>query len=64
MKECLMLSSDKEFFTLEEVAELLCVNYQLVYKLVKTGEMPALRIGRVYRVRKSQLEKFINDNSK
>ena len=50
---------DKRFYTLEEVAEYLGVNYQLVYRLVKSGELPAVRIGRVYRIEKQQLEDFI-----
>ena len=50
---------DKRFYTLEEVADYLGVNYQLVYRLVKSHELPAVRIGRVYRVEKQQLEDFI-----
>jgi excisionase family DNA binding protein len=49
----------KPFMTLEEVAELLGVNYQLVYKLVRSGELGALRIGRVYRVTKADFEAFL-----
>jgi excisionase family DNA binding protein len=45
--------------TLEEVADLLGVNYQLIYKLVRSGEMPSLRIGRVYRVTKADFEAYI-----
>jgi excisionase family DNA binding protein len=48
--------------TLEEVADLLGVNYQLIYKLVRTGEMPSLRIGRVYRVTKADFEAYIQKN--
>ena len=50
---------NKRFYTLEEVADYLGVNYQLVYRLVKSEELPAVRIGRVYRVEKQQLEDFI-----
>ena len=45
--------------TLEEVADLLGVNYQLIYKLVRSGEMPSLRIGRVYRVTMADFEAYI-----
>jgi excisionase family DNA binding protein len=45
--------------TLEEVADLLGVNYQLIYKLVRSGEMASLRIGRVYRVTQADFEAYI-----
>lgn len=48
--------------TLEEVADLLGVNYQLIYKLVRSGEMGALRIGRVYRVTKADFDAFLQKN--
>ena len=57
------LDKEKSFYTLEEVADYLDVNYQLVYKLVKSGEMGAVRIGRIYRVKKQQLDDFINKNT-
>jgi excisionase family DNA binding protein len=49
----------KEYFSLEEVAEKLGVNYQLIYKLVRGGELPAARIGKVYRVARRDLEGYI-----
>ena len=52
-------SSGKAFFSIEEVADLLGVNYQLIYKLVRDGEIPASRIGRVYRVAKSDLDNYL-----
>ena len=50
---------NKKYLSLEEVAEFLDVNYQLVYRLVRSGEMPAIRVGRVYRVSPAELENFI-----
>ena len=57
------LSGAKEFFSLEEVAELLGVNYQLIYKLVRTGELPAARLGgKVYRVSRRDLDDYLHQS--
>lgn len=57
------LPLDKLFWSLEEVAELLGVNYQLVYRQVKDGKLPALRVGRIYRVKRADLEAYMELNS-
>lgn len=54
---------DIKFYSLEEVAELFGVNYQLVYKLVKSGELPSVRIGKVYRVSAAQLKEYMDRQS-
>jgi len=53
------MSPLKEYSSLEEVADLLGVTYQLVYRLVREGELPAIRLGRVYRVAKTDLEAYL-----
>ncbi|HCL91737.1 MAG TPA: helix-turn-helix domain-containing protein [Kiritimatiellia bacterium] len=55
-------SEKKRFYSLEQVAELLGVNYQLIYKLVRAGELPAARIGKVYRVVRSDLDRYIEQS--
>ncbi len=52
--------TDKAFLSLDEVAEILSVEYQLVYKLVRSKELPAIRLGRVYRVSREDLESFLH----
>jgi len=47
-----------EYMTLEQVAERLGVDYKTVYRLVRSGELPAGKIGRIYRVRGEDLEAF------
>ena len=54
---------DLKFYSLEEVAELFGVNYQLVYKLVKSGELPSVRIGKVFRVSAAQLTTYMERQS-
>ena len=49
----------KEWFTIEEAAEYLCVSRRTIYKLPRAGRLPAFRIGRERhrRFRKEDLDK-------
>jgi excisionase family DNA binding protein len=49
----------KEWFTVEEAAEYLCVSRRTIYKLTKEGRLPPFRIGkeRHRRFRKEDLDK-------
>ena len=55
-------SEKREFYSLEEVAGLLGVNYQLIYKLVRSGELAAARIGKVYRVSRLDLDHYLEQS--
>ncbi len=48
----------KQFLSLKQVADLLGVDYKTVFNLVRTGQLPAARIGNIYRVRKEDLDQF------
>ena len=54
---------EMKFYSLEEVAEIFGVNYQLIYKLVKTGELPSVRIGKMFRVSEAQLKAYMDSQS-
>ncbi|GGA67135.1 transcriptional regulator [Pseudoclavibacter endophyticus] len=45
--------SDVRFLTVAEVAELMRVSKMTVYRLVHSGELPAVRFGRSFRVPES-----------
>ncbi|MBU2611883.1 MAG: helix-turn-helix domain-containing protein [Chloroflexi bacterium] len=47
----------------DEVAEILQVSKALVYVLLKRGEIPSVRIGKVVRVRLEDLERYINEKA-
>jgi excisionase family DNA binding protein len=49
----------KGLLTVAEVAEMLRVSTMTVYRLIRTGELPAVRIGRSYRVREPDLEAYL-----
>ncbi len=53
------MPTDKEFYSLEEVADKLGVTYQLIYKLVRTGDLPAIRLGKLYRVSADDLAAYL-----
>lgn len=53
------MASEKEYLSLEEVADELGVTYQLIYRLVRSGEMPAARLGKLYRVSRTDLNAYL-----
>ncbi|MDP9021254.1 MAG: helix-turn-helix domain-containing protein [Actinomycetota bacterium] len=48
-----------ELLTVSEVADLLRVSTMTVYRLIRSGELPAVRVGRNYRVRRGELESYL-----
>jgi excisionase family DNA binding protein len=46
--------------TTEDVLAYLNVTPRTIYRLVRTGELPAIRIGRQWRFRRADLEAFVN----
>lgn len=46
---------DIEFFTVEEVCEILNLSNQTIRKLIKEGKIKAVKLGRVYRVPRASL---------
>jgi excisionase family DNA binding protein len=49
----------KKYMAIEDVADLLGVNYQLIYRLVRSGDLPAIRLGRIYRVTQEDLDAYL-----
>ena len=45
--------SDVRLLTVAEVADMMRVSTMTVYRLVKSGELPAIRFGRSYRIPES-----------
>jgi excisionase family DNA binding protein len=48
------------FLTTEEVLEYLQVNLRTVYRLIKAGKIPAVRVGRQWRFRKVDLDAWLD----
>src|SRR5262245_66063375 len=51
---------DDTFLTTEEVLAYLQVNLRTVYRLIKAGKIPAVRVGRQWRVRKRDLDLWLD----
>ena len=51
--------SDEGFLTTEEVLEYLQVNLRTVYRLIKAGKIPAVRVGRQWRFRKRDIDAWL-----
>jgi len=51
---------DEAFLTTEEVLEYLQVNLRTVYRLIKAGRIPAVRVGRQWRFRKSDIDAWLD----
>lgn len=49
---------DRDFFTVYEVADLLGFHWQTIRRMIKSGELPAKKYGREWRIRKADLEIF------
>lgn len=50
-----------DFLTPREVMQALCIGRNTFYRLVNSGDLPAFRIGKLWRVRRSDLEKLANN---
>ena len=55
----LNLPTDETFLTTEEVLEYLNVNLRTVYRLIKAGSIPAVRVGRQWRFRKRDIDQWL-----
>src|SRR5687767_15544905 len=56
----LNLPTDEVFLTTEEVLEYLQVNLRTVYRLIKAGKIPAVRVGRQWRFRKRDIDTWLD----
>ena len=48
------------FLTTEEVMAILRVNTRTIYRLIRAGDIPAVRVGRQWRFRRTDLETWLS----
>lgn len=48
------------FLTVAEVADIMRVSKMTVYRLVHSGELPAVRVGRSFRVHETAVSKYLD----
>ncbi|MDO9395520.1 MAG: helix-turn-helix domain-containing protein [Herbiconiux sp.] len=51
--------SEAKFLTVAEVAAMMRVSKMTVYRLVHNGDLPAVRVGRSFRVREEDANEYI-----
>ncbi len=56
--------SEHDLLTVDEVAEYLRIKATTVRDLIKRGELPAARVGRVYRIKRADVEKLLDTEVK
>lgn len=50
---------DDHLLTVAEVASVLRVSAMTVYRLIRSGDVPALRVGKSYRIRQRHLDAYL-----
>ena len=56
-----MTGQEKEYYTLQELADLLRVTRQCIYNNVRNGNIPAVKFGREYRITADQLQDILQN---
>ena len=49
-----------KLLTVNEVANILRVSNMTVYRLVKSGQIPAIRVGKNYRIKESDVNDYLD----
>ena len=49
--------------TVGEVASLMRVSSMTVYRLIKSGSLAAIRVGKNYRIRESDVNRYLSDRA-
>ena len=55
----LMLDKYKDIMTVADLCEALGIGKNTAYKLLKSGEIKSVRIGRIYKIPQQCVEKYI-----
>lgn len=54
--------AESRFLTIAEVAAMMRVSKMTVYRLVHNGELPAVRVGRSFRVREADANAYLENS--
>lgn len=55
--------TNEKFYTIEQVAEMLQVVYLTVYRWIQDGKLKSVKAGKQYRIRQSDLDKFLESKN-
>ena len=59
-----MLNQSDDFLTVDEVCDLLKIGHNAAYRMLNTGELKAIRNGRVWRIPKQAIIEFTKEQAK
>ena len=54
------MAAEHRLLTVREVAEAMRVSTMTVYRLIKGGELPAIRVGKHFRIRETDLSGYLD----
>ena len=57
------LGLDAQLLTVGEVAQLMRVSNMTVYRLIKAGQLGAIRVGKNYRIRRRDVEAYLSERT-
>ena len=57
------MPSEDRLLTVREVAARMRVSNMTVYRLIKAGDLPAIRVGKNFRIRRSDVESYLGGRS-
>jgi excisionase family DNA binding protein len=49
--------------TVVEVANIMRVSNMTVYRLIKSGQLSAIRVGKNYRIRRADMDRYLTDRA-
>ena len=54
---------NEKLLTPTEVQQLLRISQSTLYRLIRSGQLPSIRVGDAYRIRMSELEDYMDNNN-
>ena len=54
---------NRNYYTIFEVADLLQFHHQTIRRMIRSGELPAKKLGKEWRIKKEDLEAFTTPNN-
>jgi len=54
----------EKWLTLEQIAEYLQMSTSSIYKMAQTGKIPAYKVGRQWRFKKEEIDKWVEKQGK
>ena len=57
-----MLKNYKDVLSVEDLCEILSIGKNTAYRLLKSGEIKSVRIGKVYKIPKDSIREYLKTN--